>query len=54
MKIANEIIEKLQALKGLNLDIAFRIFKEKRLNVKQSGFVENVIALLIDRDLPKN
>jgi len=54
MKIANEIIEKLQALKGLNLDTAFLIFKEKRLNVKQSGFVENVIALLIDRDLPKN
>lgn len=54
MKIANEIIEKLQALKGLNLDVAFHIFREKKLNVKKSGFVENVIALLIDRDLPKN
>lgn len=54
MKIENEIIEKLQALKGINLDVAFRIFKEKKLNVKASGFVENVIALLIGRDLPKN
>lgn len=54
MKIANEIIDKLQALKGLNLDIAFNIFREKKLDVKQKGFVENVIALLIDRDLPKN
>lgn len=54
MKISNEIINKLQALKGLNLEIAYRIFKEKRLDVKNKGFVENVIALLIDRDLPKN
>lgn len=54
MKISNEIIDKLQVLKGLNLDIAYRIFKEKRLDVKCKGFVENVVALLIDRELPKN
>ena len=54
MKIADEIIEKLQPLKGINLDVAFRIFKEKKLDVKASGFVENLIALLLDRELPKN
>lgn len=54
MRIENEIIEKLQPLKGINLDVAFRIFRDKKLDVKQSGFVENVIALLIDRELPKN
>ena len=54
MKIANEIIEKLQVLKGINLDVAYRIFTQKKLNVKRAGFVENVIALLIDRELPKN
>lgn len=54
MKITNEIIQKLQVLKGINLDIAFRIFKENKLDVKSSGFVENLIALLIDRELPKN
>lgn len=54
MKIAQEIVEKLQVLKGINLDIAFRIFKENKLDVKSLGFVENIIALLIDRELPKN
>lgn len=54
MKVANEIIEKLQPLKGINLDVAFRIFREKKLDVKASGFVENLIALLLDRELPKN
>jgi hypothetical protein len=54
MKIANEIIEKLQLLKGINLDVAFRIFRENKLDVKASGFVENIIALLLDRELPKN
>jgi len=54
MKIADEIIEKLQPLKGVNLDVAFRIFREKKLDVKASGFVENLIALLLDRELPKN
>ena len=54
MKIANEIIEKLQALKGLNLDVAYNIFREQKLDVKRAGFVENPIALLIGRDLPKN
>ena len=54
MKVANEIIEKLQPLKGINLDVAFRIFKSKKLDVKASGFVENLIALLLDRELPKN
>lgn len=54
MKIANEIIDKLQVLKGINLDVAFRIFKDNKLDVKASGFVENLIALLLDRELPKN
>jgi len=54
MKIDTEIIEKLQPLKGMNLDVAFTIFREKKLDVKRRGFVENVIALLIDRDLPRN
>ena len=54
MKISDKIIEKLQPLKGINLDVAFRIFREKKLDVKQTGFVENVIALLLDRELPKN
>jgi hypothetical protein len=54
MKIPNEIVEKLQAIKGINLDVAYNVFKEKRLDVKRKGFVENVIALLIDRELPKN
>lgn len=54
MTIANEMIQKLQVLKGINLDVAFRIFKENKLDVKSSGFVENLIALLIDRELPKN
>jgi len=54
MKVANEIIQKLQPLKGINLDVAFRIFKSKKLDVKAAGFVENLIALLLDRELPKN
>jgi hypothetical protein len=54
MKISNEIIQKLQPLKGINLDIAYKIFAENRLDVKSKGFVENLVALLIDRDLPKN
>lgn len=54
MKISNDIIEKLQPLKGMNLDVAYRITKENKLDVKQSGFVENVIAMLLDRPLPKN
>lgn len=54
MKIANEIIEKMQSLKGINLDVAFRVFTQNKLDVKTSGFVENVIALLLDRELPKN
>lgn len=54
MRLSDNIIEKLQPLKGINLDVAYRIFKEKRLDVKKTGFVENVIALLLDRDLPKN
>lgn len=54
MKITNEIVQKLQVLKGINLDTAFRIFKENKLDVKASGFVENLVALLIDRELPKN
>lgn len=54
MKIENGIIEKLQVLKGINLDIAYKIFKQKKLNIKQSGFAENLVAFLIDRELPKN
>jgi len=54
MKIAQEIIEKLQVLKGINLDIAFTIFKQNKLDVKEKGFVENLIALLLDKNLPKN
>lgn len=54
MRISNDIIEKLQALKGMNLDVAYRITKENKLDVKQSGFAENVIAMLLDRPLPKN
>jgi ribosomal protein L23 len=54
MKIQNEIINKLQVLKGIDLSIAYNIFKAKGLDVKQSGFVENLIAFILDRDLPKN
>lgn len=54
MKITSEIIEKLQVLKGINLDVAFRIFRDNKLDVKASGFVENLIALLLDKELPKN
>jgi len=54
MRVPDEIIDKLQALKGMDLDVAYRIFKDNKLDVKRSGFVENVIALLIDRELPKN
>jgi len=54
MKLSNEIIEKLQVLKGMNLDVAYHIFRENKIDVKASGFVENVIAMLIDRELPKN
>ena len=54
MKVSQEVIEKLKPLKGINLDVAFRIFKANKLDVKAAGFVENLIALLLDRELPKN
>ena len=54
MRVPDEIVDKLQALKGMNLDVAYRIFRDNKLDVKRVGFVENVIALLIDRELPKN
>lgn len=54
MKLSDNIIDKLQELKGINLDIAYRIFREMKLDVKRTGFSENLVALLLDKDLPKN
>lgn len=54
MKPSNNITEKLEVLKGINLDIAYRIFKENNLYVKNSGFAENLVALILDRNLPGN
>lgn len=53
MVVETEIIEKLQHLKGVNLDIVFQIFRQKKIESKYSGFVENLIAFLIDREFPR-
>ena len=54
MTIAHEIFEKLQSLRGINRDITFRIFRENKLDVKYKGFSENIVALSLNRELPKH
>lgn len=50
----NEIFKLLQSLKGINVDSAYRIFREKKMDVKRKGFTENLVAFLLDKRLPKN
>lgn len=54
MTLSDDIISKLQPLKGMNLDTAFKNFRENKIFAKRRGFAENVIALLINRELPRN
>jgi hypothetical protein len=54
MKLSKDIIKTLQNLKGINLDAAFREFRKNGIDVKAKGFSENLVAMILDRELPKN
>lgn len=51
--LQKEIIDKLQILKGLNMCKAYNFLNKNKLTNKEVGCVENIVAIILDRSLPK-